>query len=32
VAAQVQLLTTADETRPDLTVLPAVLNASDVCT
>ena len=30
VAAQVQLLTTAAATRPDLTVRPAVLNASEV--
>lgn len=32
VAAQVQLLTTADATNPDLTVLPAVENISDVWT
>jgi hypothetical protein len=31
VAAQVQEDTTADATRPDLTVLPAVLNISEVC-
>lgn len=31
VAAQVHDETTADPTRPDLTVLPAVLNISDVC-
>lgn len=30
VAAQVQEDTTADATRPDLTVLPAVLNISEV--
>ena len=30
VAAHVQLLTTAAATRPDLTVLPAVLKASEV--
>lgn len=30
VAAQVQEETTADATRPDLTVLPAVLNISEV--
>jgi hypothetical protein len=32
VAAQVQLLTTALATNPDFTVLPAVLNTSDVWT
>ena len=31
VAAQVQDDTTAEETRPDLTVRPAVLKTSDVC-
>lgn len=31
VAAQVQLLTTAEATRPDLTDRPAVLKTSDVC-
>lgn len=31
VAAQVHDETTADPTRPDFTVLPAVLNISEVC-